>query len=117
MMPVGTRHSLSAGRLTFDRVMDDAGRKRLHELDLLDCRQSASKLRELGYWIATVLSVALFAVPGAALIARVPHFTEDMSHLGYPEYFLPILGTWKVLGAATILVPVFQDSRNGPTRE
>jgi uncharacterized membrane protein YphA (DoxX/SURF4 family) len=68
-------------------------------------RATASKTRELGYWIATVLSAALFAVPGAASLASVPHFTEDMSHLGYPTYFLAILGMWKVLGAATILAP------------
>jgi uncharacterized membrane protein YphA (DoxX/SURF4 family) len=66
---------------------------------------AASKARELGYWIATALSAALFAVPGTALLVRVPHFVEDMSHLGYPEYFLAILGVWKVLGAATILAP------------
>jgi hypothetical protein len=66
---------------------------------------TASKTRELGYWITTVSSAALFAAPGAALLAGVPHFTEDMSHLGYPAYFLAILGTWKVLGAATILAP------------
>jgi len=39
-----------------------------------------------------------------ALLARVPHFTEDMSHLGYPV-FLAILGVWKVLGAAIVLAP------------
>jgi uncharacterized membrane protein YphA (DoxX/SURF4 family) len=66
---------------------------------------TASKAREAGYWVATVSSTALFAVPGAALLARVPHFTEDMSHLGYPGYFLAILGVWKVLGAATIVAP------------
>jgi uncharacterized membrane protein YphA (DoxX/SURF4 family) len=66
---------------------------------------TASKGRELGYWIATAATAVLFAVPGAALLARVPHFTEEMSRLGYPGYFLTILGAWKVLGAATILVP------------
>ena len=68
-------------------------------------KATASRARELGYWIATVSITALFAVPGAALLARVPHFTEDMSHLGYPGYFLAILGVWKVLGAATVLAP------------
>jgi hypothetical protein len=66
---------------------------------------TASKARELGYWIATVSTAALFAVPGVALLARVPHFETDMSHLGYPAYFLAILGVWKVLGAATIVAP------------
>jgi uncharacterized membrane protein YphA (DoxX/SURF4 family) len=61
--------------------------------------------RATGYWIATVLTALLFAVPGAALLLRVPHFTQDMEHLGYPAYFLAILGTWKILGALVILAP------------
>jgi len=28
-----------------------------------------------------------------------------MAHLGYPEYFLRILGIWKVFGAVIILIP------------
>lgn len=28
-----------------------------------------------------------------------------MAHLGYPLYFLTLLGVWKVLGAVAILVP------------
>ncbi len=28
-----------------------------------------------------------------------------MSHLGYPEYFLPFIGVAKILGAIAILIP------------
>ena len=28
-----------------------------------------------------------------------------MTHLGYPSYFLVLLGTWKVLGPLALLVP------------
>jgi hypothetical protein len=27
--------------------------------------------------------------------------------LGYPAYFLPILGTWKILGVVAVLIPKF----------
>jgi uncharacterized membrane protein YphA (DoxX/SURF4 family) len=47
----------------------------------------------------------LFAVPGMALLLRIPHFAEDMAQLGYPAYFLTILGVWKLLGVLAILVP------------
>lgn len=57
------------------------------------------------YWIFTLLAALLFVVPGAALLLRVPHFTEDMATLGYPAYFLTILGVWKLLGAVAILSP------------
>lgn len=58
-----------------------------------------------GYWIFTVLAALLFAVPGAALLLRIPHFTADMAQLGYPMYFLTILGVWKLLGVIAILSP------------
>ncbi len=66
---------------------------------------SSGTKRFTAYWIFTVLAALLFAVPGAALLLRVPHFTKDMAGLGYPVYFLMILGTWKLLGALAILAP------------
>lgn len=30
-----------------------------------------------------------------------------MSVLGYPTYFLPIIGVWKLLGVVAVLVPKF----------
>ena len=38
-------------------------------------------------------------------IARLPFVADVVAHLGYPSYFLVLLGTWKVLGAAALLVP------------
>jgi uncharacterized membrane protein YphA (DoxX/SURF4 family) len=64
--------------------------------------------RELGYWIATGLAALLFAVPGAALLARNAHFASEMARLGYPAYFLTILGALKILGALVILAPGFR---------
>lgn len=58
-----------------------------------------------GYWIVTTFTALLFAVPGTALLLHVPHFTQDMAHLGYPGYFLAILGIWKILGGLVILAP------------
>ena len=57
------------------------------------------------YWTFTILAALLFAVPGAALLLRVPHFTADMAQLGFPVYFLTVLGAWKLLGAMAILSP------------
>ena len=30
-----------------------------------------------------------------------------ITHLGYPIYFLTILGVWKILGVAAVLIPKF----------
>ncbi len=57
------------------------------------------------YWITTALLAAAFLVPGVGNIIHASHIASDMAHLGYPSYFLSILGCWKVLGAIAILVP------------
>jgi hypothetical protein len=61
--------------------------------------------RAIAYWGTTLLTAALFAVPGVLLLAHQPHFAEDLARLGYPDHFLPFLGIWKILGAIAILAP------------
>jgi uncharacterized membrane protein YphA (DoxX/SURF4 family) len=51
------------------------------------------------------LTAVLFGVPGAALLAKVPHFVDEMARLGYPAYFLTIMGVFKIAGAIVILAP------------
>ena len=63
--------------------------------------------KTIGYWVATGFAALAFVVPGFGNLARVPQIAQDMAHLGYPTYFLTILGTWKVLGAVAIVVPGF----------
>lgn len=57
------------------------------------------------FWLATLATAALFAVPGTALLIGVAPFKVEMARLGYPVYFLPPFGALKVLGAAIILSP------------
>ena len=38
-------------------------------------------------------------------IARIPFVRDLAVHLGYPSYFLVLLGCWKVLGAVALLIP------------
>lgn len=38
-------------------------------------------------------------------ILRVPQVRELIERLGYPSYFLLILGTWKLLGAVALVIP------------
>jgi hypothetical protein len=61
--------------------------------------------RALAYWLPTVVAAALFAIPGAALVAQAPHFASEMARLGYPSYFLILFGAFKMAGAAVILAP------------
>jgi hypothetical protein len=63
------------------------------------------RLRAAGYWIATACVAAEMGVGGAWDIALLPFVAGLVAHLGYPSYFLVLLGTWKVLGGAALLVP------------
>jgi hypothetical protein len=68
-------------------------------------RPLSPRLRAAGYWTATACVAAEMGVGGAWDIARLPFVAGLAAHLGYPSYFLVLLGTWKVLGAAALLVP------------
>jgi hypothetical protein len=46
-----------------------------------------------------------FLVGGAFQIARSPQALQGFAHLGYPAYFMSLLGVWKVLGALVLLLP------------
>lgn len=39
------------------------------------------------------------------------HIAADMQRLGYPAYFMPFLGIWKLLAAGALVVPVFRKLR------
>ncbi|HTA90091.1 MAG TPA: DoxX family protein [Polyangiaceae bacterium] len=64
-----------------------------------------NKPKLIGYWVTTGLFAAAFLASGAAEIAAAPGVVLAMRTLGYPLYFLTILGVWKVLGAAALLAP------------
>lgn len=44
---------------------------------------------------------------GVVQLLKIKEEVELMKHLGYPEYFLPLLGIWKILGVIAILIPKF----------
>ena len=59
------------------------------------------------YWTCTGLLVLNFLVGGAFQMTRPPQAVQGFAHLGYPAYFMSLLGLWKVLGAIALLVPRF----------
>jgi uncharacterized membrane protein YphA (DoxX/SURF4 family) len=66
----------------------------------------STKAKSIAYWITTAL-VAFSMSGGVAQLMRVPGVVQGFVQLGYPPYFVTILGFWKVAGAVTILVPRF----------
>ena len=68
--------------------------------------------KTVAYWAVTVLIALETLVGGVAdlvhgrqiLVAGSP-VADVVTHLGYPLYFLGIIGIWKLLGAIALLVP------------
>jgi hypothetical protein len=66
-----------------------------------------TKRNKIIYWIATVwLSLGMVST-GIVQLIKMKEETDMMTHLGYPLYFLTIIGVWKLLGVAAVLVPKF----------
>lgn len=61
--------------------------------------------RAVCYWLATAAVTFELALGGGWDIARLHYVRDLVTHLGYPTYFLVLLGTWKVLGAVALLIP------------
>jgi DoxX-like family len=61
--------------------------------------------RSVGYWLATAVVAGEMGLGGIWDIARLPLVADLVKHLGYPSYFLVLLGSWKVLAAAALLIP------------
>ena len=61
--------------------------------------------RRFVYAISTAIAVAAFVGSGLANFLHLDHVSHDMARLGYPPYFMSVLGTWKVLGAIAIAAP------------
>src|SRR6185295_8314991 len=66
------------------------------------------------YWIATLWLalgmvstglVQLFKMEAKGAVA--PPGVYGIKYLGYPVYFLTILGVWKMLGVIAVLIPKF----------
>jgi uncharacterized membrane protein YphA (DoxX/SURF4 family) len=63
------------------------------------------KIRPIAYWVTTALTAFVFLSGGATDLARPGFLMEGMTKLGYPPYFVLILGAWKVLGGIVVLTP------------
>jgi len=61
--------------------------------------------RSIGYWGSTGIVAFALLSGGAAQLAHQRDTVAGVLRLGYPEYFVAILGIWKVLGGGTLLAP------------
>jgi uncharacterized membrane protein YphA (DoxX/SURF4 family) len=65
------------------------------------------KRNKIIYWITTLwLSLGMLST-GIVQLLQLKKETEFIIALGYPGYFLTILGIWKILGVVAVLIPKF----------
>jgi hypothetical protein len=63
------------------------------------------KAKAIAYWVTTALTALLIGSGGIMQVLRRPDAVAGIVTLGYPVYFVVLLGVWKTLGAAAIVVP------------
>ena len=66
------------------------------------------------FWISTLWLASGMLSTGILQLLKMkaegsvsPPGAEGIAHLGYPIYFLTILGIWKILGVVALLIPKF----------
>ena len=66
-----------------------------------------TKRNKIIYWISTIWLALGMLAGGLAQIFHTKGYVDIIVHLGYPLYFLYILGVWKIFGVIAILIPRF----------
>jgi hypothetical protein len=66
-----------------------------------------TKARAIVYWTTLVILEFALLSGGAAYLLRAGYAVEGIQQLGYPLYFVSILGFWKIMGGIALLVPRF----------
>jgi uncharacterized membrane protein YphA (DoxX/SURF4 family) len=61
--------------------------------------------KKIAYWSSTVI-VALLMMSGGVGQVTLQN-AEGFTRLGYPVFFMVLLGVWKLLGGVALLVPRF----------
>jgi len=61
----------------------------------------------IAYWVITVPLALECLVGGVMGGSQLPVFARIMEHLGYPNYFMTIIGFWYVLAGIALLIPRF----------
>jgi uncharacterized membrane protein len=66
-----------------------------------------TKKNKIIYWISTGWLALGMVSTGIVQLIKTQEETDLIAKLGYPVYILTLLGIWKLLGVAAILIPKF----------
>ena len=65
------------------------------------------KRTKIIYWISTIWLALGMLSTGTVQLLQIKVEGDFITQLGYPVYFLTILGAWKILGVVALLIPKF----------
>lgn len=65
------------------------------------------KSHKIIYWVSTIWLALGMTSTGIVQMIQMKEEMEKMAHLGFPAYFISLIGVWKVLGVIAILLPKF----------
>ncbi|MBL0048179.1 MAG: DoxX family protein [Bacteroidetes bacterium] len=63
------------------------------------------KKANLIYWITTCWSALGMLSTGIVQVLNLPEEVQKMALLGFPAYFIRLIGIWKIAGVIVILLP------------
>src|SRR5215211_6340560 len=66
-----------------------------------------TKRNKIIYWVSTLWLALGMTSTAIVQLLKMEEEVNRMTHLGYPLYFLTILGMWKILGVVAVLIPKF----------
>jgi uncharacterized membrane protein YphA (DoxX/SURF4 family) len=66
-----------------------------------------TKRNKIIYWVATIWLALGMLSSAVVQLSRMKEEVDMFTLLGYPVYFLTILGVWKILGVIAVLIPKF----------
>ena len=64
-----------------------------------------TKTKKIIYWIATVWLALGMVSTGIVQLIQMKEEVAKFEYLQYPAYLMTLLGVWKILGAAVVLMP------------
>lgn len=82
--------------------------------EAMKAQRFMTKRTKIIYWISTIWLASGMLSTGILQLLKMkaegavaPPGLEGITQLGYPVYFLTILGIWKILGVVALLIPKF----------
>ena len=66
-----------------------------------------TKRNKIIYWVSTIWLALGMLSTGIVQLLKMEEEVNNITKLGYPVYFLTILGIWKILGVVAVLIPGF----------